>query len=240
MATRRAIVRYPWVQLVGAGTLGALLTACTAIEGLDGLEVGDVGASTDAGSGGGPDGRVPGDGADAGDGGTSPGRDSGSAGDSAASPGDSSVDSAIALDASAPDSAAPDSAPPPNAPCVPLGVEPCAGTHENCVPDPNLPDADPLDPPSICLPIQGAGLGEGQPCLGSAQCAQGLDCIGTQGGTYACQWMCYDPLTAIIVGPPFDAGVLSPQPGRGGCPPLETCTSTVNGYPTWLSVCSGM
>jgi hypothetical protein len=237
MATPRAIVRSRWVRLVGAGTLGALLTACTAIEGLDGLEVGDVGAGTDAGSGGGPDGRVPGDGAD---GGSSPGRDSGSAGDSANGPGDSSVDSATALDATAPDSAAPDSAPPPNAPCVPLGVEPCAGSHENCVPDPNLPDADPLDPPSVCLPIQGAGLGEGQPCVGSAQCAQGLDCIGTQGGTYACQWMCYDPLTAIIVGPPFDAGVLSSQPGRGGCPPFETCTSTVNGYPTWLSVCSGM
>jgi hypothetical protein len=233
MATMAKLQR---VRLLGAGAVGVLMTACTALSGLDGLQVVDVGGD-DAGSVVSPDAHVPGEG----DGGNGPGLDSGTVGDSATRPGDSSVDSGT-MDSTFPDTATPEQdAQPVNASCTPLGVDPCTGSHENCVPDPDLPDADPLNPPSVCLPIQGAGLGEGQPCTGSAQCAEGLDCVGTTGmaNTYACEWMCYDAIAAIIVPPPFDAGVLGSEPGRGGCPPLETCSSMVNGYPTWLSVCSG-
>jgi hypothetical protein len=220
-----------WIKLLGAVAAGALTMACSAISGLDGLEVGGPGTSDDAGPGTPPGPGAPGD--------------SGSVLDSGADTASPRVDSAVAVDsATSLDSAAMDSsapapdAQPANGSCVPLGVEPCAGQNENCVPDPNLPDADPLQPPSICIPIVGAGLGEGEPCGGSGDCAIGLDCIGAAGGAYACQWMCYDPLTAIIVPPPFDAGVLGSQPGRGGCPPLEVCTSVVNGYPDWLNVCT--
>jgi hypothetical protein len=224
-----------WFHLLGAGATGALLTACTALSGLDGLEVANDGPGDDAGAVTAADARAV---TDAG-----PGVDSATLGDSASHPADSAVglDSAASADATPIDSGSTgDDTAPASTSCVPLGVDPCTGSHENCVPDPNAVSADPLDPPSVCLSIQGAGLGEGETCTGSADCAEGLDCIGTQGGTYACQWMCYDAVTAIIAPPPFDAGALGSQPGRGGCPPLETCTLQVTGYPTWLSVCTGM
>jgi hypothetical protein len=229
---------------MGARTAGAglalaaaalLSAACSGLTGLDALDV--VAAEGQDAAVPGQDASRPSSDSDAGvDGGATTAADSGSHPTGpltdSASPlvdtGTSPVDSGAASD---------DAAPPSSTSCVPLGVMPCGASDENCLVDPDAPDADPLDPPGECFTVTG-GLAQGEPCSSSDDCAVGLDCIGDpEAGGYSCQWMCYDSVGAILTPPPFDAGVLGPALGRGGCPAFQAC-EPVDGYPGWLGACT--
>jgi hypothetical protein len=115
--------------------------------------------------------------------------------------------------------------------CIPLGVEPCPAGSDCLVQD-SAGDAS-------CTPIIGAdggpssGLGAGQACEYDNECAAGLGCFTVNDGGAACAWFCHVAGQAT----PFDAGDLTNQAGRGGCPAGEQCFG-VEGFPAWLGVCS--
>ena len=84
----------------------------------------------------------------------------------------------------------------------------------------------------IFNPNGDAGAGEGQACMYSNSCADGLVCLGGADASVACQWICH-----VAGSPtPFDAAVLQATPGYGGCPAMEACAG-VQGFPDWLGAC---
>ncbi|MFO0680296.1 MAG: hypothetical protein U0169_27480, partial [Polyangiaceae bacterium] len=112
--------------------------------------------------------------------------------------------------------------------CVPFGVRPC-GTGRTCL---VRDQAGTTSCSDIFDPDGGTGAGEGQPCAAANSCADGLMCIGTADGGFACQYLCVAPGSR----PPFDAGT-DAGPGAGGCPAGKQCRVTVAGLPAWAAFC---
>jgi len=110
-----------------------------------------------------------------------------------------------------------------NPPCQLFGVMPCQPGSECSIKDPaGTATCQTISP----LP----GKGEGAACVYANECKDGMFCL--QG---ACAWECFKPKGGP---PPFDAGALDlTMPGRGGCPPTESCAGGVSGLPTWLGFC---
>ena len=71
---------------------------------------------------------------------------------------------------------------------------------------------------SVCAPIQGATVGEGQPCGAINECDDSMVCIDQ------CRWACF-----------LDGQGL--MPGAGGCPVGQTCTMTGTNPPQNVGAC---
>lgn len=107
--------------------------------------------------------------------------------------------------------------------CRPLGVQPCAAGSTCLVSD--------SSGTARCSGIYGAGLAAGAVCNAANECQDGLMCLGTQGGVAHCETLC---ATGAVT--PFDAGALTGDVGRGGCPAGTTCNG-VSIFPAWLGIC---
>lgn len=124
--------------------------------------------------------------------------------------------------------------------CKPFGVQPCKTPNSAC-------EVEDKFGSSKCQPIfNGPGAKEHQACNNG--CADGMMCflknlpdggqLNLPDGAPAdeCLYLCYTPGAAS----PFDAGQLSNDAGRGGCPSGETCKGTFASgapFPLWVSLC---
>jgi hypothetical protein len=71
---------------------------------------------------------------------------------------------------------------------------------------------------SVCAPIQGTPVGEGQACGSINDCEDSMVCSGV------CRWACY-----------LDGDGLAP--GAGGCPDGQTCGQSGANPPQNIGVC---
>lgn len=114
--------------------------------------------------------------------------------------------------------------------CRPLGLQPCPSGQTCLVAD----TSGSARCSRIFAPDGGGGAGHLQACGAANACADGLACLSIGDAGSRCEYLCYVQGTAT----PFDAGALSSQPGRGGCPANKpTCRGVPNLYPGWLGIC---
>ncbi len=114
--------------------------------------------------------------------------------------------------------------------CRPLGVTPCSAGHVCIVSD----SSGTAKCSQIFAPNGGAGATFDQSCPAANGCQEGLACLSSGDAGAKCQYMCHVANTTT----PFDAGVLTTDPGKGGCPASKpTCRAVPNLYPAWLGIC---
>lgn len=114
--------------------------------------------------------------------------------------------------------------------CRPFGVTPCSQGHVCVVTD----TSGTATCSQIFAPNGGTGATFGRPCAAANGCVDGLACLSTGDAGLFCEYMCHVPATTT----PFDAGALTTEPGKGGCPATKpTCRAVPNLYPGWLGVC---
>jgi hypothetical protein len=107
--------------------------------------------------------------------------------------------------------------------CKPFGIEACKPS-QLCIVEDKVGTAG-------CIASNGIGLRK--PCKFANDCADGLICSGPADAGI-CRMFCLTPNS----NPPFDASAATGQPGRGGCPPNETCTGpSFQNLPDWLQLC---
>jgi hypothetical protein len=115
-------------------------------------------------------------------------------------------------------------------------AKPCAAGYTCLVQD--------MSGTSKCVVIDDAdggttGGASGSSCLYENECAPGLECVtfdlpdGAMPANGQCTYLCY--LTGGS--PPFDAGIITSAPGKGGCPAKSSCESA-SFLPSWLGVCA--
>ncbi|HSQ64210.1 MAG TPA: hypothetical protein VLM85_13380 [Polyangiaceae bacterium] len=112
--------------------------------------------------------------------------------------------------------------------CQPFDIQGCGG-GQTCLIQDSSGTAK-----CVGYPNGDAGLPEKSACSASNACNDGLMCLGSaDGGSFSCQWVCYSG------GGPYDAGIETLGPGKGGCPTNETCKTVSWGgsLPTWLGIC---
>lgn len=110
--------------------------------------------------------------------------------------------------------------------CKPFGIQPCAQGSTCLVKD--------MSGKADCTAIANPpGKAAGASCMFANDCADGMMCVGggPDGGSI-CMWACYSPPG------PFDGGIISGGPGKGGCPNGKTCSIGIGMLPTWLKVCT--
>jgi hypothetical protein len=112
-------------------------------------------------------------------------------------------------------------------PCKPFGIQPCP-VGDGCYVIDNNGGFE-------CAAIYNNGgppAGEGAPCQSVNSCADGLDCLGSPDGGFACTMICYTGKG----NPPFNANQVDGGPYSGGCSKGKTCMQDIN-YPAWLGIC---
>jgi hypothetical protein len=78
------------------------------------------------------------------------------------------------------------------------------------------------------------GLGLGVKCPANNACMPEMGCYSfSADASTECAWYCY-----VSGGtPPFDAGIITTAPGKGGCPSTYTCETDTMLLPPWLGIC---
>ena len=115
-------------------------------------------------------------------------------------------------------------------PCRPLGVQPCPDRMTCVIADRSgSARCAPIYPPS-----SSTGLSQGKACRAANECAPGLTCSTSSRGERSCEILCY------VTGEPtpFDSGLLTNEPGHGGCPYwARRCEPVESLFPKWLGIC---